>query len=73
MATQREIITDIHIKVVKMEEHMKAQNDKVFSNTKNIKEIQDKLPNLTMWNKLQTAAVGVLMGVCGYLLKAVVV
>jgi len=71
MVTQKELIQDIHTKVIRMEEHMKNQNDKVFDNKSRINKIQSKLPGINIWNKLLTGAVTILSGVCGFLLKSI--
>lgn len=66
---QEQLLLEIHTKVVRIEEHMKAQNGKVEDNKSDIKDLKSKLPGLTMWNRLQTVAIGLLSGACGFMLE----
>ena len=69
MATEKRLLQEIHIKVIRIEEHMKNQNSKVFENKSDIKELNSKIPGLTMWNRIQTLLLVTLSGACGFMLE----
>jgi len=64
--SQYQLIQDIHIKVVKIEEHLKAQNSKIKKNCDDIEFIKPKLMELTFWDKMKT----VLLIVFGSIISA---
>ena len=67
--TQYELVQDIHIRVVKIEEHIKEQNNKVFNNKEEIKTIYKQIIPITTWSKLLTITLTLLAGGCGFMLE----
>jgi len=72
--TDSELLKKIHIKVVQIEEHMKAQNSRVSKNEKSIIKncasidtLEKAIIPLGMWSRIMTVSLSVLSAITGSL------
>ncbi len=61
------LILEIHEKVIRIEEHMKSQNSKVFKHEQEIEKLQEDLPSIKIWEKIKSLTIAVLASLVGSL------
>lgn len=65
-------ITEIHIQVVKLVEHVKNQNGKVKSNTERINKIEPVLQKISYYERIKSAFITFLTGTVASLITFII-